>query len=236
MTVTPLIDTTTPKGRLIAAALKLAEERAWGDITLLDIAEKAEMPLDEVRRAFGAKSQILAAFMRAVDDQVLKAAAQRQADQPKRDQLFEIVMSRFDVLEPYRTALKSIAKASPSDTSLIMPFLNAQRWMLTAAGIDGDGPLGLVRTVGMGSIYASVFQTWLADDDPGAARTMAALDRRLRRAESTIRSVDNACDGVSRIARDAPAVMSSMFGAIFRRPDVRPEAGDVPPAADKPLG
>ena len=122
-----MIDTTTPKGQLIAAALKLAETRPWGEISMLEIADAAHLPLDEVRRAFGAKSQILAAFMRSVDDEMLKRAPTKVADGARRDALFEVIMSRFDVLQPYKTALKSISKSAPSDTSLIMPYLNAQR-------------------------------------------------------------------------------------------------------------
>ena len=211
-----MIDTTTPKGKLIAAALKLAETRPWGEISMLEIADTAAMPLDEVRCAFGSKSQILAGFMRLVDDGVLKRAPTKVQDGARRDALFEVIMSRFDVLAPYKTALKSIAKAAPADTTLLMPYLNTQRWMLAAAGINADGPSGLLRTGGLGSLYASVFRTWLADDDPGHARTMAALDRRLRRAEGTIRSIDDAVSGVTRIATDLPNVLSQTFNNIFR--------------------
>jgi hypothetical protein len=62
--------------------------------------------------------------------------------------------------------------------------------MLRAAGIPVEGIEGQVRAAGLGAIYGSVFRTWLKDDDPGLARTMAALDRRLRRAESTLSSLD----------------------------------------------
>jgi ubiquinone biosynthesis protein COQ9 len=212
-----MIDTTTPRGKLVAAALKLAETRPWNDISLLDIADAAAMPLDEVRRAVGAKSQIIAAFMRMVDDEMLKRAPTKIGDDVRRDALFEVIMSRFDVLQPYKAALKSISKAGSADTSLIMPYLNAQRWMLTAAGINADGPAGLVRTTGLASVYTSVFRTWLDDDDAGMARTMAALDRRLRRGESTIKSFDSAVAGVTRIATDLPNVLSETLGSIFKR-------------------
>ncbi len=212
-----MIDITTPRGKLVTAALKLAETRPWGEITLLEIADAAQMPLDEVRRAAGSKSQIIGAFMRMVDDEMLKRAPTKVADGVRRDALFEVIMSRLDILQPYKAALKSITKSAPTDTSLIMPYLNAQRWMLTAAGIDADGPSGLVRSTGLASIYTSVFRTWLDDDDAGMARTMAALDRRLRRGESTIKSFDNAVAGVTRIATDLPNVMSETLGSLFKR-------------------
>src|ERR1700694_664460 len=97
-----MIATTTPKGKLIARALKLAETKSWSDITLVEIADAAGMPLDEVRRAVGSESQILANFMRLVDDEVLKKAPTKIADGARRDALFEVIMSRLDVLAPYK--------------------------------------------------------------------------------------------------------------------------------------
>lgn len=222
-----MLDTTTPKGKLIAAALKLAETRPWTEITMLEIADAAGLPLDEVRRAFGSKSQLLAGFMRAVDDEMLKRASTKPVAGARRDALFEVIMSRLEILEPYKAALKSIAKAPAADTQLVMPYLNAQRWMLTAAGINADGASGLVRTGGLGSLYASVFRTWLDDDDPGLARTMAALDRRLRRGESAIRTFDDTVGTVTRIATDLPNVMAQTLGSIFKR---RPAPPTPPPA------
>jgi ubiquinone biosynthesis protein COQ9 len=215
-----VIDTSTPRG-------KLAETKPWANITLLEIADAAGLPLDEVRRVAGSKSQILAAFMRMVDDAMLKRAPTKPADGVARDALFEVIMSRFDVLAPYKPALKSISRATPADTTLLMPYLNAQRWMLTAAGIDADGPAGLVRTGGLASLYASVFRTWLDDDDAGHARTMAALDRRLRRGESSITAFENAVSGMTRIATDLPGVLGETLGQLFKR---RPQRPGTPPA------
>jgi ubiquinone biosynthesis protein COQ9 len=206
-----MFDRTTPKGKLVEAALQLASARPWHDVTLLDLADAAGMPLAEVRKVAGSKSQILAALMRGFDDEVLGRQQRRTAGQPARDSLFEVVMSRFDVMQPHKAALKSIADAGAVDTTLIMPFLNSQRWMLAAAGIDADGPTGLARTAGFGALYASVFRTWLADDDPGMAKTMAALDQGLRRGERTLGSIGDTVGGIARVVRDLPGVLRDVL-------------------------
>jgi hypothetical protein len=71
--------------------------------------------------------------------------------------------------------------------------------MLTAAGIDTSGPRGAVRIAGLSSVYASVFRIWLEDEDPGLARTMAALDRRLRSGERTLTTVEDVLGGIERL-------------------------------------
>ena len=201
----------TAKSRLIEAALKLAADRPWSEVSLVDVAAAAGMNLAEVRAVAGSKSQLVAAFLRQIDEKVLAQVKGRTEGQSARDTLFEVIMSRFDAMMPMKAAVKSFASAGQMDTTLIMPFLNSQRWMLAAAGIDADGPTGLVRTAGLGAAYMSAFNVWLADDDPGMAKTMAALDQRLRRGERTLSTIEGTLGGVTRIARDLPGVVRDLL-------------------------
>ncbi|MFZ0851546.1 MAG: TetR/AcrR family transcriptional regulator, partial [Hyphomicrobiaceae bacterium] len=172
-----MIDPSTPRGRVLLAALACAADRSWAQVSLLDIAEHAKVPLGEMRDLFASKSAIIAELMRTVDREVLQRVDRAQG-QEKRDLLFDVLMTRFDVLSPYKAALKSMAKSGGAELSLAGPLLSSQHWMLQAAGIDSSGPGGALRVAGLVGVYASVFRVWLEDDDPGHARTMAALDRR----------------------------------------------------------
>jgi len=224
-----MIDTTTPKGRILAAALALAAERSWRDISLADIAEKADVPLVDLKASFDSKAEMLAAFSGLVDDEMLRRAPRRAPDQSTRDALFEVIMSRFDALGPYRVALKSIAGSGFADIAHLRAVMNAQHWMLAAAGVNTDGPVGVARAAGLATVYASVFRTWLDDEDPGFARTMAALDRRLRRGESALTRMDEVCSGAHRLAS---AILPGIFGRRTTPPPPQPEA----PAATPPPG
>lgn len=223
-----MLDQSTLEGRVIAAAMRLAAERPWGEVTLLDIAESAGTTLVEIKPLFSTKAQIIAAFLAEIDDEVLRRAPKRDTAQAPRDTVFEIVMSRFDVLEPYKSALRSIMRSPSLDPEVVKAHVRAQHWMLTAAGIDTSGPKGMLRIGGLSSIYASVFRVWMEDDDPGLARTMAALDRRLRSGERTLSTLDDMAGAVER------------FGQMFKRsrsrtneasPPPPPSAGTEPPMA-----
>ena len=222
-----MLDLSTPKGRIIAAALRLAGERRWRDVTLADIATAANVRLVDLRREFDTKGEILAAFVRAVDDVLLARTPERGASDTTspRDAIFEVVMSRFDVLAPYKPALKSIAESWSTDPALLRALAVSSAWMLRAARIEPEGFDGKVRTAGLGAVYASAFRTWLEDDDPGLARTMAALDRRLRRGERTLQSFD---DIKTRLCSIACAFTSAPKRTA---PDSGPKpAPDAPPA------
>ncbi|MEO8650713.1 MAG: TetR family transcriptional regulator [Hyphomicrobiaceae bacterium] len=224
-----MIDTATPKGRILAAAFALAAERPWAEITLADIADKAGVPLVDLKAAFDGKAAMLAAFSTLVDDEMLRRAPRRAPDQSTRDALFEVIMSRFDALGPYRLALKSIAASGPADLGHLRAILDAQHWMLAAAGVSNDGAAGLARAAGLATVYASVFRTWLDDEDPGFARTMAVLDRRLRRGESVLNRVDDVYTGAQRIAS---TLLPSIFG---RKPKPEPEPETpAPPSTTTP--
>src|SRR5262249_42637473 len=61
--------------------------------------------------------------------------------------------------------------------------------MLEAAGISTAGIRGALRVKGLIALYGMTLRTWLSDDTPDHARTMAALDRGLQRAERMARCV-----------------------------------------------
>jgi ubiquinone biosynthesis protein COQ9 len=218
---TPMLDLSTPRGRIVAAALRLAGERPWRDVTLTDIAKAADVKLDEVRRDFDSKAEIVAAFVRTVDDEVLARAPKRAAGQSSRDAIFDVVMSRFDVMAPYRPALASIAATWTFDPALMRALSQSQAWMLRAADVSAEGLEGQLRATGLGAVYGSVFRTWLKDDDPGLARTMATLDRRLRRCEETLNSIDEFAKKVCDVAEG------------FRKPASAP--AEPKPAPEAPL-
>jgi ubiquinone biosynthesis protein COQ9 len=225
-----MIDTTTPKGRILAAALALAAERPWREVSLADIADKAGVSLVDLKASFDSKAEMLVAFSGLVDDEMLRRAPRRSPEQSTRDALFEVIMSRFDALGPYRIALKSIAGSGFADIGHLRAVMNAQHWMLAAAGVNTDGPVGVARTAGLATVYASVFRTWLDDEDPGFSRTMAALDRRLRRGESTLNSLESVCTGAQRLAS---AILPGIFG---RRSTPPPSPQPGAPAATPPPG
>lgn len=198
-----MLDDMTDRSKLIKAALALAEERGWKSIGLPDIAGRAGLSMAALRREFSSKTAILDGFRRAVDFAVLEKSATTTTGDGPRDRLFDVVMTRFEAMLPYRTALRRISEdlqTRPAElASLIGPALNTQYWMLQAAGIKAEGPSGFARVSALMSIHTRVFRIWLEDDDPAMAKTMAALDRRLRHAEQFAVRTNSICDTGMRI-------------------------------------
>ena len=172
---------------VIEAAMKLAGETGWRDLSLADIAEEAKLKLSEVYPHFSSKSAILSAFARRIDQEVLAGEEPGSRDGPARDRLFEVLMRRFDALQPYRKAIAAIALDQARDPFAAVCGLHTLRrsmtCMLEAADLSAEGCRGLVRIKGLSLIYLATLRVFLKDESADLSKTMAALDKHLQRAE-----------------------------------------------------
>jgi AcrR family transcriptional regulator len=176
-----------PRERIIAAFMSLLADKPIERIGLAEIAREAGVSLVELRDLFGSTLAILAAQIKETDRAVLAADAADMAEEPPRERLFDVLMRRLEVLEPHKAAVRSLTRSASRNPGLAFALnglaMRSQQWMLTAADIDAAGPRGTVRAQGLAILFASVLRTWVDDDDPGHARTMAALDRALARGQ-----------------------------------------------------
>ena len=171
----------------IDAALELAAVQGWRHASLLDIAAAAGLSLADLYQQYPSKAALLAGFLRRIDAVMLEGGPADSSESAK-DRLFDVIMRRLDALAPHKLALRSILREGWRDPAslgpgALQPVWHSLEWMLTAAGIATDGLGGLMRRKGLALIYLDVLRVWLADDSDDMAKTMAALDRRLRQAE-----------------------------------------------------
>jgi AcrR family transcriptional regulator len=173
--------------KIIAAFLGLLADKRFEQIGLAEIAEAAGVSLAQFRGAFASPLAILAAHIKDTDRAVLGEDFSDMADETARERLFDVLMRRLEILAPHRAAVRSLLRSAARNPPLAMAFnglaVRSQQWMLTAAGLGASGPSGMARAQGLALLFGSVLRTWINDDDPGLARTMAALDRALGRGQ-----------------------------------------------------
>jgi AcrR family transcriptional regulator len=196
-----------PRDAAVDALLELAASRPWAEITLPDIAERAGVTLKDLRAHFPSKGAILGAFSRRIDLAVLEGDGKDLAEEPARERLFDVLMRRLDALRPYKPALRSIRaglRREPlSAAAMNQTIVTSMRWMLAAAGINEEGPLGTAKAQALAIKYSRVLDTFLHDEDPGLSRTLKALDREMRSAERWARrghDVHELADAIRRTA------------------------------------
>jgi len=196
---------TTERDKIVAALLALLADKPFEAIGFADVAARAGVSLAALRQEFSSTLAILAAHIKATDRAVLGADMSDMAEEPERERLFDVLMRRLEVLAPHREAVRSLLRSARRDPPLAVALnglaVRSQQWMLTAAGIGASGPRGVVRAQGLAVLFASLLRTWVRDEDPGLARTMAALDRALARGQRLVGFLDDLCYIPSRICR-----------------------------------
>ena len=212
----------SPKEALIEALMELAGERVWEDITLSDIATRANLSLADFRDAYPSKGAVLAGFTRRIDRVVLDGTTNDLAGEPAKERLFDVLMRRFDALAPYKLGLESVTewlgRAPLAAAAVNRLEVNSMRFMLEAAGIDAEGPVGAMKLQGLVIAWGRVIRVWLRDDDPALSKTMNALDRELTRGATIVGRIDD----VNRLVSPLLALTKAMFE---RRPDYPRETG-----------
>lgn len=173
--------------RIVEAAMMLFAERGYADVRLIDIANVAECDLGALRLRLSDKIDIMALFLRQIDGAVLAVDSGYDPEESVRDRLFDLLMRRFDALQPYRPALRAVSRDLRRDIPALLSFAPAASgalgWYLEAAGTSADGIIGGLRVKGLALVWLRCLKVWFEDDSDDLAKTMATLDKALTQAE-----------------------------------------------------
>ncbi len=195
--------------QVINALMELAADQDFLEIGLGDIAERAGVTLADLRADYDGKFAILSDFSSRIDQTVLAGDDPGMKSEPTRERLFDVFMRRFDALAPYRAALRRLIASAGRDPLLAAALnriaIDSQRWTLASAGISYRGPLAAVTVLAsaqaLALAYAEALSVWIKDDDPGLAKTMAALDKALKRLERAARMLNRFESTLERITQ-----------------------------------
>lgn len=172
----------------LEAALRLAGASPWPEITLAAIAAEAGLNLDDFHAAGGRED-----IVEALDgyfDRAMSADGVPE-DTSARERLFEVIMRRFEAMEPHRAGVVELMKFRETSLSHVVR-LPAHRhasaaWALASAGLDDDsGAPASLKRIAIAFVIGQTERAWRRDSAGDFARTMAALDKGLRRAEERL--------------------------------------------------
>ena len=170
---------------LAQAALAVAGRKTWREATLADLAAEVSRPAADF---YGASlGEAVDCVEEAFDRAIAEGADELDPNQSVRDRLFELIMRRFEAMEPHRAAVVAMEAGQDRDPILLAAahqrHVRCARWVLALAGLEADGMTGQARSQGLGVIIGQARAAWRNDDAGDFAKTMASLDRNLRRAE-----------------------------------------------------
>jgi AcrR family transcriptional regulator len=228
-----------PKSRIVDALMALAGERAWDDFSIADVAERAGVSLAKFREYFPSKGAVITAYSRKIDQIVLDGTGTDLVEESAKERLFDVLMRRLDAMQDDRDGIEGIREWARTDPLAALAanqaMVNSMRFMLTAAGIDTEGPVGSLKTQGLVFAWSRVLDVWFRDRDGGLAKTMAALDRELMRGERLVARAEDLHRFASPLRSLARAFMAPRRGLRDRvRERWRPERDESREDEDQP--
>lgn len=188
----------TIRRALAEAALKRAAAKGWRGITLHELASLA-------RRAVADFYPLTAGdAFDCVDEFFDRAAAENapapNLEEPARERLFDAAMRRFEAMEPHRAGVLALEKAIGLDPigqgSLISRQSRTARWLLALAGEEANGVAAAARAQALAFVMREARAAWAKDDAGDFAKTMAALDKGLRRSDEFFDQVGKVAAGL----------------------------------------
>jgi hypothetical protein len=171
--------------RDLARAALATAGATWRTLTVADLAKAAGRPVSDFYGAslWEAVDCVEEAFDRGISDNL----GPLDANQTVRDRLFDLIMKRFEAMEPHRAAVIAMEAGADRDPVLLAAqhqrHVRCARWVLALAGLEADGMTGQARAQGLGVIIGQARAAWRGDDAGDFTKTMASLDKNLRRAE-----------------------------------------------------
>lgn len=173
--------------RIVDAALAEAAAMGWRNLKMSAVAERAGLALGGVLEKVPTRTHLIAHLFERLDRRMLEGVKAVDDADSVRDRLFDVAMKRFDAMNTNREGMRAVVTGLRFDPpAAALALCRAGRSaavMLTAAGVSPDGLLGCLRVQGMKVVLACALRAWVDDDSADLAKTMAALDRALERAE-----------------------------------------------------
>ncbi len=170
---------------ILDATLATVEQSGWAGLTMAAVASHSGITLADLYDRFPHRAALAAGLVRRLDRRVLADGPPEGAT--PRERLFDLLMRRFDALQPIRAGAAALAnglRRDPAGGFAALTQLHASlAWLIEAAGLTTGGLRGCLRVQAVRRAYAQAFRIWQSDDTPDLARTMAALDKRLASVE-----------------------------------------------------
>ncbi|MEM9055192.1 MAG: hypothetical protein AAGB16_07695 [Pseudomonadota bacterium] len=165
----------------ITAALSLAAETPWADLTLKRIADKAGVSISDFHGV--ADKADLAAGMEAYFDKAMSEGS-FESDETPRTRLFDVIMMRFEAMEEARDGVISYLKWRDRSltglTNRVTGRAATAHWALSCSGLDGGKSIPLpLKITGLAWAIGKAEQSWKQETSPDLTRTMATLDSEL---------------------------------------------------------
>lgn len=185
-----MADTSAERDRIVDAAIELGEQLSWEAARLHAVAAALDISLDDIRRHFREKEDLVDAWFDRADGAMLRCAQGAEfTGLSIRERLQQLILAWLDALAPHRKVTREMiyGKLEPGHLHIQIPGLmrvsRTVQWMREAARCDATFLRRALEETALTSIYLTTFFHWMRDESPQSEATRRLLERLLSEAE-----------------------------------------------------
>ncbi|SFO46774.1 transcriptional regulator, TetR family [Cohaesibacter marisflavi] len=191
--------------RLFEEFSQVVMTRGWRSVSCAEIATKADIDIKLAFLEYRDRYAYVSDLVRRIDQAMLESYDPDMGDEPARERLFDVIMARFDAMQGHRDLILELNKAARRDPMLGLHLLALSRltgeWFLDISHISPAGLSGMARSKGALLAYARAFSVWIGDDSADLAKTMATLDKFLKKGEKALHRAEKIACALPRMGK-----------------------------------
>jgi len=175
------------KFKIIEESFFFIEKIGWEEFSMERFASENNYKTSEIKNLISNKNDLLIEFSKMIDEKVeLNIDIEEFENSDVKDNIFELIMMRFDALTPFKGGLKKIIYGIKSPIILkeiSQNILVSMDFYLEFSNAYDDTIFDVIKKKSLFLIYSYCFKAWLNDDSKELSKTMSELDRLLNYAE-----------------------------------------------------
>ena len=175
------------KFKIIEESFLFIDNIGWKEFSIERFAEENNYKTSEVKNFISNKNDLLIEFSKMIDEKVeLNINIEEFENSDVKDNIFELIMMRFDAMTPFKGGLKKIINEIKSPIILkeiSQNILVSMDFYLEFSNAYDDTIFDVIKKKSLFLIYSYCFKVWLNDDSKELSKTMSELDRLLNYAE-----------------------------------------------------
>ena len=168
--------------KIAEKTLNILKKKSWKNVSVDEILKKHNKKKIKIK----SKIDLLKNINRYVDNLLINEM-QSIENSSTKDMLFEVLMTRFDILQKNRQSFIKIyegfVKTPQQFIKLLPSFLESMIITAELSKYNVNGLRGSIRLKCLMIVYFSTFFYWLEDKTTSLEKTMTGLDKNLDKAE-----------------------------------------------------
>ena len=170
--------------------LKLLLKKDFHEIEIAEIQKKTKISSKKFFQLFKTKEDIIISFFKRIDQNLEKKIKKKGLGNNIKDNLFEICMTRIDLLHPYKKNLHnfylSFQKKPNLFIKLYKSFFKSMENNLQLSRINLEPIKKNLKVFIFSFLYLSIIYEWFKESSNNNEKIMATLDQRLSLIENIL--------------------------------------------------